>query len=332
MNSEKKKVILHCGVHKTGSSYLQAFFSKNSDILERYGVHYPSFKNPDNPYLGNHSVIAINYQNETDIFGFLSKRLNIESSKPVLLISGEEFSRQTILPSFLKNLKNSNEVDEVKVIFYLRRFDHLLESVYSESVKLGLTGGFEKASYELDYRKTIQPAIDTVGINNIIIRPYNKDLWYKGVLGADFLNSIGIGIAYDSMAFGANDALNSSMSRTHTFILSCLQDKDSKREMLNFFKTTPLYSQDSSKYFMSPARRNELNQNHLSECNAFFSQFGITDLAAFLGIERNIQELSWTKFTPDIKLIKEYIEKFYKAGGSIDMNSFMAEATTRVIS
>ena len=37
----RKRVILHAGAHKTGTTALQAFFSSNAGLFEKSGVHYP---------------------------------------------------------------------------------------------------------------------------------------------------------------------------------------------------------------------------------------------------------------------------------------------------
>ena len=37
----RKRVILHAGAHKTGTTALQAFFGSNAGLLEKSGVHYP---------------------------------------------------------------------------------------------------------------------------------------------------------------------------------------------------------------------------------------------------------------------------------------------------
>lgn len=37
----KPKLYLHCGIYKTGSSFLQTMFTRNRDLLNQNGIHYP---------------------------------------------------------------------------------------------------------------------------------------------------------------------------------------------------------------------------------------------------------------------------------------------------
>ena len=36
-----KRVILHAGTHKTGTTALQVFATRNPEVLARYGIYYP---------------------------------------------------------------------------------------------------------------------------------------------------------------------------------------------------------------------------------------------------------------------------------------------------
>lgn len=218
---------------------------------------------------------------------------------------------------------------KVQVIFYLRRFDHLLESVYSESVKRTLVGGVERAAYQLDFTKIVQPAVERTGVNNVILRPYNKALWRRGVLGADFLEAIGVPQAFDEITEASNAELNVSLSRTHTFILSCLSQKESKQKMIEFFQRKKLDAPDTSRYFMTPQRRNTLNKNHLFSSHEYFSKLGIEDFAKFLGIEDTIDEPNWTPFAPNMDIITPYMEEFINEGNPVDMGDFMGEVKKR---
>jgi hypothetical protein len=274
-------------------------------------------------------VVAVGYRGEADVIAYLASRLNIVSPISTLLISGEEFSRPHILIPFLTNLTQYYPDLELHVIFYLRRFDHLLESVYAESVKRNLVGGVEKAAYELNFVKLVRPAVEKVGVNNVIVRPYNKIQWHRQMLGADFLHSIGIGDAFEEMALGTNEDVNVSLSRICTFILSCLPNKEIKQEMLNFFQKRPLDVPDVSRYFMSPQRRNQLNLQHLIQCRDFFAEIGIKNMAEFLGIEEIVQEPGWTPFVPDRTIISEYMREFVSENNSVDLADFMNEVSKR---
>ena len=62
----KKRLILHIGMHKTGTSSVQRYFSRNRMILWRMGMCYPPSKGPDERAQPKHNAIFAAISHEVD--------------------------------------------------------------------------------------------------------------------------------------------------------------------------------------------------------------------------------------------------------------------------
>ena len=60
-----KKIYIHIGCHKTGSTSIQHFFFKNKNILLKNNIYIPKQKNPFD-YTINHSDIAMELLKENN--------------------------------------------------------------------------------------------------------------------------------------------------------------------------------------------------------------------------------------------------------------------------
>lgn len=122
------KLILHCGIHRTGSTSIQKNLTSNREALKRQGFLYPEIEGVSSP-------------------DSLPSRLNVEASKiarffgeietqashrtHTVILSSEDLCR-------IKNfrfLKGVPKKYEIYVALYLRRQDLWLESWYNQNVK-----------------------------------------------------------------------------------------------------------------------------------------------------------------------------------------------------
>lgn len=311
--SNYKKIIFHCGIHKTGSSYLQSVLRKNADKLASRSIHYPGFLGPhmDDIHGGNHSLLAMNYKGKEDLDRYFSSIVRLSSDSDTLLISGEEFSREIYIERLLPNLMRAKGNAQLVFVIYLRRFDHLLESVYAESVKRALFGDVKDASYQLNFTAFLRPMVEAVGAENVIIRPYNKAHWPNGSLGDDFSAAIGHPGLWQTLGSDPNERLNISLSRSHTFLLSRLRNRAAKQNLLEYFHANSLeLPPDESKFFMPPERRRILNSNHYIVNQPFFDEHGFGDLKEMLDLESFPDVDDWTEFQPNWKQLHLYLSAF----------------------
>jgi hypothetical protein len=129
-----RKILLHVGPHKTGSSYLQACFSHHIAALRSRGIALPARWDlaPGNP---SHTGLVTALQND-DVDGAKEVvEAALAGRCDTLLVSAEDLS---VLPvEALQRLPPVLGTAEVVIIFYIRRWTDLLPSVWQELIKQG---------------------------------------------------------------------------------------------------------------------------------------------------------------------------------------------------
>ncbi|RTM07398.1 MAG: hypothetical protein EKK31_11585 [Hyphomicrobiales bacterium] len=305
-----RKIVIHCGLHKTGSSYLQQLFLANRNELKRKSVYYPEFRNPDAAAMhkGNHSIVAVSYDKNRSAEENLSSFFDLNSDCDTLLISGEEFSRVNDVSGFLSGLKQFAPDADIRLVFYLRRYDHMIESVYSETVKYSLTGDISRAEYQLDYGAILAPFIDAVGLKQITVRPYNRALWYDEDLATDFFASSGLHGVRKTLRLIPRT--NEALSRQETFMLSLIRTTRAKQLMTALLARTPLSSYESpGRYFRSASDRRRFNAAFAGSGQKLADKCGLGDIGLFLDLWNFDDDPTWAPFDPDWLAIAGHLTK-----------------------
>jgi len=244
----KPELILHVGIHKTGTTSIQHFFHRNFDVLLQNGVLYPKslrklgtgvthFAHHDLAwhfgFSGNKTRLA-----KTDS---IAKRLNgefLRTNARKIFISSEALEYFSSISS-LENFRDEFIDFDVKILIYIRRQDKLLQSVFKQRVKTGMTVGFnkfyKKANFNFDEK--ISEWETVFGIENIKIKIFD-DPEVKSNLIGNLLNDLGI---ENTKAFKKEEFLskNESFSNEHTaFIrqLNAFSNAERRGEVFKFFK------------------------------------------------------------------------------------------------
>jgi hypothetical protein len=210
-----KAVYLHIGMPKTGTSSLQLFCEKNREILKEKGYCYPNIplRYLDASRTRNAHFLVGNIfrkSGEPD-----TEATNRQREQGYRYIK-EQFEQYDYIvlsdEGIWKCLKTSprNIIGEVndfcraysyqlKVIVYLRRQDDFLESYWKQKVRRrGATRTWKSflkntPSYViLDYYEHLKKISDVVGIENVIVRCYEKERFSGGSIYSDFLDVIGL--------------------------------------------------------------------------------------------------------------------------------------------
>lgn len=182
------KLICHIGVHKTGTSALQAFLHQNHEVLRDRGVWYE-------PVAGhtNHTPIAQALQKP----GSPGPRLitaNLEAAHKhgcgLCLLSSEAFVEHPFeIGEFTSVVKGI----DVTVIAYMRRSDEIILSAHNELVRsLGWTTTVaERMPYDPTYRDLL---FHWLGERpwRLMLAPYDQAQWPNGSIFDDFLAMLGI--------------------------------------------------------------------------------------------------------------------------------------------
>ena len=130
------KFIVHIGPPKTGTSSLQEALFHNREHLLAQGYTYPGFgRHPKMPQLPGHHGIAESLQQRQELPAEFQTWLSQLSADHRVILSSENFAHVPAagVQHFLQALGPEN----VEVIYYARRWEQLLPSVWQELVKHG---------------------------------------------------------------------------------------------------------------------------------------------------------------------------------------------------
>lgn len=140
----KKRLVLHIGMHKTGTSSVQRYFSRNRAILRRMGVCYPKSIGVSGERQPKHAAIFDAISHEADfgvhhpVLGPAAELLNqaaaeIEAAPGRLgVLSAEGLSGER--PVFAAALADLGARFDATVVIFVRRQDHWVESFYKQMV------------------------------------------------------------------------------------------------------------------------------------------------------------------------------------------------------
>lgn len=208
-----KKLILHIGTEKTGTTSIQEFLLKNRDVLRMNGIFMPETPSSSAP---NHRKLATACFNSgriddsfvdykiIDFFEWQESTLKIiedelrSSCLDTHILSSEHFSSRLTTHDEIDRLFNflSDIYAEIKVIIYFRRQDEYAVSLYSTNLKSGGVGkdiipsGMLPDRY--DYHSICNKWAKVFGRKNIIARQFDRNILKNGSVLSDFCNIAGI--------------------------------------------------------------------------------------------------------------------------------------------
>jgi hypothetical protein len=193
------RLILHIGTGKTGTTALQQFLSVNRTTLSTNGVYYAT---PADEHNFNSVVKAHLLPTQHDVMGrfFIDHLSNAERRGFHTTVASSEnlycMTRHSYDPAtnkfpadplaeerfLIARLRSAipNSVD-VRIVCYVRRPDHYLESTYTQRVKGGLFAGniaqfVSIGGYMLDYHRCLSIWREVFGNIDMAVRLYETAL------------------------------------------------------------------------------------------------------------------------------------------------------------
>lgn len=152
------RVLIHAGIHRTGTTTLQRMLAANRGALAAQGVAYPGEGASQQPFVWS---LKRGESGPREALALVEAAAEEEGIRRVVL-SGEDFC---ILED-MRWLEALAARHEVKAVFYLRRQDHWVNSWYNQHVKWPFERAKSKMSPEaflarledfhwLDYARTL---------------------------------------------------------------------------------------------------------------------------------------------------------------------------------
>ena len=246
--SQFKKLYLHLGLEKTGTTSIQKALNQHRDQLERLGYYYPrQFAVGLNTLLA--AMFVTDPMDRPNFRIYINKHggtqdkhiqaMNIQLSKELetvktdnLLLSSEFLATDTDFPK-LKNWCDQLAY-ETQIIIYIREQCSFYLSRQSTMIKGGGTKDdaiILKSKRDLPSSmnfKAVLSRLETAFPGKISVRIFNKDILFRGDAIQDFFKTIGLG------DLGANFTLpraNESLSLIGTeFLLLANQQIPLERE------------------------------------------------------------------------------------------------------
>jgi hypothetical protein len=211
-----KKIILHAGTHKTGTTALQMFASQESELLRQSGIYYPKSGRPHAQFQDGHhllpwSAAGRQFDNPrlspggagspTRVWSELLEEVR-SRPEPVILLSSEEFSLLThehvqTVAGFLSGF-------QVVPLLYFRRYDDYIQATYS-TVVLGFGEKQTASEYAdrmtdvLDYSRMVS-AWRASFADTLVCRPFHRHTLISGSILCDILNPLGFDVSSNHLA------------------------------------------------------------------------------------------------------------------------------------
>lgn len=241
--------VIHVGMAKTGTTYLQEFLALNADALSGQGIEYPRFLGES-----NHTKIVIGFAGKD---GSLRRRLGIitdeqlvkhrtELSSSMARAVNAATAEQWIFTSeyLSSRLRDDDSVgrfhqfmttwfDRFQVIMYLRRQDFTAPSAYSTYVRAGghrqwgfpdLTGPYFDLAAVVDRWRQV------FGSANVAIRPYLESPYRQTDLIDDFLQTLSLPTDYPWSRPTADANLRLTANTVEALRLANLADQRDSRQ------------------------------------------------------------------------------------------------------
>ena len=201
-----KKVIIHVGQYKTGSTSIQKLMWENRNKLLEYEILYPQAFVRDGAHFLITDLLRKEYRNMREHVQLYPLREEIEnSSAATAVISCESLSGATVrwfAPDMMKfmwqRLVELFDGFDLRAVFYVRRQDESIDSRIIQEIK----GQAKKSdiNYEpflytkssLNYYYFYKIIERVFGRGNVDVRLYDRKSFQNDDVRADFLNYLGL--------------------------------------------------------------------------------------------------------------------------------------------
>jgi hypothetical protein len=257
----------HIGLHKTGTTFIQANLARNASTLQTHGVALA----PMHDAMGRHYAVVEAFR-AGDFEGFFDAVVAHPSRR--LIVSAEGLSSFLLDEGRARRLEAACRKYGVSSHFHLwlRRQDFLLESVFSQGVKesrdildvYAREGAFDFAS-RVDLIERV------FGGGRMSLHLYND--FERGDLLAEFCRDLGL----DADEWSRTGAINVSPNRRETLLLSNLSERNIHRlaRIYRDLKNSAAVADDGGRFFFAPDTRREIVMRHAAGNAGLISRFGI---------------------------------------------------------
>lgn len=192
-------LLIHVGPHKSGTTTIQRFLAANYDQLLFQAVLYSKggrFRRDDLEHY-HHPLLAALWVGDAADLGRHAEEIReeIAQTQPAtLLLSSEMLARASAGPELFGRLQALFPFAQRSWLYYLRRQDDLLASVYAERIKRGMLAWPTRIDELdrpeiLDHRFRIERLQSCVGADRVIVKSFETE---RGDLVGSVLEQVSV--------------------------------------------------------------------------------------------------------------------------------------------
>ncbi|SDK23882.1 hypothetical protein [Microbulbifer yueqingensis] len=275
-----KKLFIHLGTGKTGTTAIQSFMSLNHSALLRKGVNYCR---TGLHRINHHGLCFNDHRHDPAYAERVKRKLSclideiVASEARRHVISSENFPGLTLSEiEYMVGLLSPH--CDINVIIYFRRQDQFLESWFAQIVKAGaLDADISGLRSQLvqakifDYFYHAEKWGSLIGKDKVHVRPYERSQFYGGNIFSDFLNVLGL--SFDPDFEQVQRDPNPSLSREQVCFARALAPYLDGPDISLLLKPVELGRSESSRYFLPPSQRRELLEQYMPINNSVAKKY-----------------------------------------------------------
>ncbi|WP_299830502.1 hypothetical protein [uncultured Roseobacter sp.] len=167
------KLVIHCGLHKTGTTSFQKFCFANRLLLRDFGVHYPEY---GDQFQHSHVLWEVQRRGSEALGAYLQECFReAEPTCHTVLLSGEDFENciaDVALASEIEALAHEAGFDAISWVVVTRPIEDYISSLYAEKSKHGVVLSREVVQKAAKERGCLY--LSTVNFNYIFIFDFER--------------------------------------------------------------------------------------------------------------------------------------------------------------
>jgi len=288
-----RDLILHIGLHKTGTTFLQHMLLKNRAVFAEAGLVPAPWLHPQE---GNHyPLLGALRRAGSDPAGLAAVAADIDRVPGErIFVSAEELCWYLDRPDRAGPLAEALSARfRLRVLIFLRRQDHLKESMFAHVVKSSYCGDIrDENHYDYDHAGRLDRLAARFGADALRVALYH-DEEPNDLMGA-FLAATGLGDRLDRSRLETIPPANVSMHRRQVLFMSRIPKPAGEwrvRDGVNFgrrlarvLRASGAIADDGGRFLLSPRERHDLVAAHAAGNRALVARFSVADPGTFLAL------------------------------------------------
>lgn len=212
-------IVVHGGMHKTGSSAIQNTLQRHRDALADAGWLYPRAGLVDQEETGHrHRTLMTEVRDRGAAPAWRTLRDEVSAWPGRVVISHENFFSPQVDPRVLAARLPADR--PVFLLAYLRHPVDYVESCYREWVRrwkyrFGIRTFYDTRAAYLDVAAQRDAWAAAFGADHLVLRPYERARLAGGNVLDDFIATLGLSVPLPPAPGVANESLSSSQTLVH---------------------------------------------------------------------------------------------------------------------